>query len=142
MMTTEEELAGLDVPALVRAGLPESQGPGRRTLFGNGAVAAAIQLDRLGAYPRSVTFLAEVARSGGNRYAANLTEPLPTPEQTEAVRPWLHAAAQVTGNVDQDAALADWLEAVATLLAVRRCARGEDGPLLSPLLGPSSAPEA
>lgn len=131
-MAIEDELTQLDLPALVRAGLPEPEGPRRRTLFGDGAVAAAVRLDQLGTYPRSVTFLAEVARSGGNRYAANLPEPLPTPEQTEMVRPWLAAAAQVTSTIDQDATLADWLEAVAALLATRRSTRGEDGPFLIP----------
>jgi hypothetical protein len=113
---TDDELAALDVPTLLRAGL--DTGAGRTELFGDGAVAAAIRLDQAGVLPRSVTFLAEIVRSGGPRYAAELPEPLPRPAQTSVVRPWLSAAAGADGEE-----LARWLEAVAAVLALRANAR-------------------
>jgi hypothetical protein len=122
----DSELAQLDVSSLLHNGLPTRA----KDLFGDGAVAAAILLDRAAVIPRSLTFLAEIVRSGGTKYAANLTEPLPTPEQTEVIRPWLDAAASVTARVDDDYAFEDWLKAVATILAARRATRGDDVPLV------------
>lgn len=112
---TDDELAALDVPTLLRAGLT---GERHRELFGDGAVAAAIRLDRAGVLPRSVSFLAEIVRSGGSRYAAELPEPLPQPAQTSVIRPWLDAASGSDGEQ-----LARWLEAVAAVLALRANAR-------------------
>jgi hypothetical protein len=109
---TDDELAALDVPTLLRAGL--GAGDGRTELFGDGAVAAAIRLDGVGVLPRSVTFLAEIVRSGGTRYAAELPEPLPQPAQTSVIRPWLDAASGSDGEE-----MARWLEAVAAVLALR-----------------------
>jgi hypothetical protein len=122
----DDELASLDVPELVRTGLPTRSA----ALFGDGAVAAAILLDRAAVIPRSVTFLAEIVRSGGTQYAAGLPEPLPLPAQTSVIRPWLAAAASVVSSVDDDDAFERWLKAAATLLAARRAARGEDVPLV------------
>jgi len=76
-------------------------------------VPAALRADRLGVLPRSLTFLAEVVRRGGAGYAAQLPEPLPTPEQAELVRPWLVE----TGD---DERLARWLDGVAAVIEVRR----------------------
>jgi hypothetical protein len=116
---TDAELAGLDVAALLRAGLG---GPSADTaLFGDGAVAGAIHLDRVDVLPRSVSFLAEIVRSGGTRYAAELPEPLPVRAQTDVVRPWLEAAASVPGADDER--VARWLEAVAAVLALRASTR-------------------
>jgi hypothetical protein len=122
----DSELAQLDVPSLLHDGLSARRGE----LFGDGAVAAAILLDRAAVIPRSLTFLAEIVRSGGTKYAANLTEPLPAPEQTEVIRPWLDSAASVASKVDDDYAFEDWLKAVATILAARRATRGDDVPLI------------
>jgi hypothetical protein len=122
----DSELAHLDVPSLLRDGLASRS----KVLFGDGAVAAAILLDRVGVVPRSVIFLAEIVRSGGARYASELAEPLPTAEQAEVIQPWLVAAASAVSKVDDDYALEDWLKAVAAILASRRAARGEDVPLV------------
>jgi hypothetical protein len=113
---TDAELAELDVVALLRAGL---DGEARGELFGNGAVAGAIQLDRAGVLPRSVSFLAEVVRSGGTGYAAALSEPLPTEEQTALIRPWLDAAA----GTDDDETFARWLQSVSAILDLRLSTR-------------------
>jgi hypothetical protein len=117
---TDAELAALDVAELLAAGLGE-QAAGRGELFGDGAVAAAIALDGTDVIPRSVTFLAEVVRSGGTGYAAGLAEPLPRAEQTEVIRPWLSTAASVPGADDEQ--MARWLEAVAAVLALRASTR-------------------
>ncbi|RZS30562.1 hypothetical protein EV193_11683 [Herbihabitans rhizosphaerae] len=118
---TDAELAQLDLPSLVREGLAEAdaESPVRKELFGEGAVAGAVLLDRVDTQPRSVSFLAPIARSGGARYVADLPEPLPTPAQTEIIRPWLTAAADTVSGSDGDEQLARWLEAVAAILAVR-----------------------
>jgi hypothetical protein len=117
---TDAELAALDVVALLRAGLGDGA-PGRGELFGDGAVAAAIGLGEVAVIPRSVAFLAEIVRSGGTRYAAELPSPLPRAEQADAIRPWLATAADVPGVADEQ--VARWLEAVAAVLALRAGAR-------------------
>ena len=104
---TDEQLLAIDiVAALVE---------GRHTA--EAAVAAAIRADRIGVQPRSLTFLAEVVRRGGLRYAASLPEPLPTAEQSALVRPWLDAAGE------RSDAFARWLDAVAVALEGRRAVR-------------------
>ncbi|MYW41870.1 hypothetical protein GT346_00550, partial [Streptomyces sp. SID161] len=55
---TDDELARLDITVLLRDGLTAGPGPRRTALFGDGAAAAAVVLDRLGTEPRSVAFLA------------------------------------------------------------------------------------
>ena len=74
--------------------------------------------------PRSVTYLAEVVRHGGLRYARRLPEPLPAPPQAEIARSWLTAAEEASGDIDGDRRMARWWEAVAAILAMRR-ATGE-----------------
>jgi|SRR6266536_1184665 len=149
-MRTDQELSGLDVPALISAGVG-STGPARDALFGEGAVAAAIAADRLAVRPRSLVFLAEVVRRGGLLYAAELPEPLPGAERTALARDWLAAAQPPAGSAAEDAAgaangsangsatgraagpaaepsaafgadeeFARWLEAVAVLLGLRQ----------------------
>ncbi|MEU6235206.1 hypothetical protein [Kitasatospora sp. NPDC047058] len=116
---TDDELRQLDVPALLRYGLAFA-GPHRAALFGEGAVAAALAADRLGVFPRSVSFLAEVVRRGGARYAAGLTEPLPGAEPTLLAREWLSSAAATVTTTEGDQLLARWLDAVAEILGLRR----------------------
>ncbi|MEU9040541.1 MULTISPECIES: hypothetical protein [unclassified Kitasatospora] len=114
---SDSHLAELDVEVLLRFGLP-APGPHRSSLFGDGAVAAAITVDRLGAMPRALVFLGEVVRSGGTRYAAALPEPLPGPAAAVA-RGWLEAASMVVGDATGDLLVARWLDAVAAVLALR-----------------------
>ena len=110
---TDAQLAELDVLELLRDGLG-GDASARGELFGDGAVAAAIALERVDVLARSVAFLASVVRSGGPRYAASLPEPLPTAAQTAVIRPWLEAAAD-----GPDEQVARWLEAVSAVLALR-----------------------
>lgn len=121
---SEAELARLDVREMLRDGLADPEGDAHRTLFGPGAVAAAIALDRLRVIPRSLTYLAEVVHAGGTRYGAALAEPLPEPVQTEMIRPWLQTAAATVSTVDGDEQVARWLQAVASIIALRIVNRG------------------
>jgi hypothetical protein len=98
---TDEESVLADVPALLAAGR-----------FADALVPAALQADRLGVRPRSLTFLAEIVRRGGAGYAAELPAPLPSPDQAELVRPWLIEM--------DDERLARWLDGVAAVLETRR----------------------
>lgn len=121
---TDDDLVLLDVPDLLRRGLSDVQaGPDRRELFGDGAVGAAVTLDRLGVLPRSLTFLAEVARAGGASYAAGLAEPLPDPPAAEVAASWLQAAADTS---EDGTLLASWLDAVAALIELRQRTRELD----------------
>jgi hypothetical protein len=114
--STDQQLAALDVAELIADGLRSAGGAPR--WFGDGAVAAAIQADRLEVLPRSLTFLAEIVRRGGVAYATELPEPLPTAEQSALVREWLVAAAE-----GDDIVVARWLDAVAVILGARHQAR-------------------
>lgn len=120
---TDDELAEFDVTVLLRYGLTADPGPRRTALFGEGAAAAAVILDRLGTQPRSVAFLAEVVRAGGLAYTAELPEPLPRPEAAVVVRDWLEAATQLAGGAPVDEAAARWLGAVATIIEVKHLTR-------------------
>ncbi|MFJ4364502.1 hypothetical protein [Streptomyces chartreusis] len=119
---TDDELARSDIPAMLRYGLSFT-GPHRTALFGDGAVGAAVLLDRLGIRPRAVAFLAQVVRSGGVRYAAELREPVPGEEAVSMVRAWLESAATAVDGVDGDEDAARWLETVAELLGLRHVHR-------------------
>jgi hypothetical protein len=120
---TDDELARLDIPTLVRYGLTAPPGPRRTALFGDGAVGAAVLLDRLRTQPRSVAFLADTVRAGGLAYAAGLPEPLPSPEATAVVRDWLAAGTELAAGVDADDTAARWLRAVATVIELRQLTR-------------------
>ena len=126
--SSDDILAQLDIAAMLRKGLTDAGGTAHRDLFGTGAVAAAVVLDRLHVIPRSLTYLAEVVRAGGIRYAAGLAEPLPEPAQTRTIWPWLDQAVKATTTVDGDAEMARWLRAVATIIAVRIDNRGDQLP--------------
>lgn len=119
---TDDELARCDLPSMLRYGLA-FPGPHRTALFGDGAVGAAVLLDRHGVRPRAVAFLARIVRSGGTRYAAELTAPVPGEDAAATVRSWLAAAATVVQDVDGDETAARWLEAVAGILALRYVTR-------------------
>ncbi|GAB7109102.1 hypothetical protein JCM4814A_74160 [Streptomyces phaeofaciens JCM 4814] len=121
---TDDELAGLDIAALLRYGLTAAPGPLRTSLFGDGAVGAAVLLDRAGTEPRSVAYLADTVRAGGPAHAAALPEPLPRPPAAALVREWLEAAASVAPGPEAGDTAARWLRSVATIMEVRQRTRG------------------
>ncbi|MFB0619066.1 hypothetical protein [Streptomyces sp. AGS-58] len=120
---TDDELARLDITVLLRYGLTAEPGARRTALFGDGAAAAAVILDRLGTQPRSVAFLAETVRAGGLARAAELPEPLPRREAAVLIREWLRAGTQLAGGIPADDAAATWLHAVATIIELKRLNR-------------------
>ncbi|MBO1332124.1 hypothetical protein [Streptomyces sp. VRA16 Mangrove soil] len=120
---TDDELARLDISALLSDGLTAEAGPRRTALFGDGAVAAAVVLDRLGTEPRSVAFLADTVRAGGLAHATQLPEPLPRPEAAGLVREWLRTGSDLDGGVPVDDTAATWLRAVATLIELKQRTR-------------------
>ncbi|MGP4084698.1 hypothetical protein [Streptomyces sp. KR55] len=119
--TDDEILAATDVPVLLRYGL--TQDAFRTALFGDGAIAAAVTLDRLGVVPRSVAYVAEIVRSGGLAYAAQLPEPLPSRAASAHLRDWLETAGQAVTTPEGEVRAARWLDAVAELIGLRRGAR-------------------
>ncbi|GHI06967.1 hypothetical protein AQI88_34410 [Streptomyces cellostaticus] len=119
--TDDDLLATTDVAVLLRYGL--TQDAFRTALFGDGAIAAAVTLDRLGVAPRSVSYVAKVVRAGGLRYAAELPEPLPSPEASALLRDWLETAAQLADGPEGEARVARWLDTVAEITGLRRGAR-------------------
>jgi hypothetical protein len=121
---TDDELARLDITVLLRYGLAAEPGPRRTALFGDGAAAAAVILDRLGTEPRSVAFLADTVRAGGLARAAELPEPLPGRQAAGLVREWLRTGTELAGGIATDDTAAAWLHAVATLLERKQAARG------------------
>jgi len=116
-LRTDEQMASIDVPAAITAALRSPDAA--RQLVTGGAVAAAIQADRAGVLPRSLSYLAEIVRRGGSGYAVQLPAPLPTAGQSALVRPWLARAAAA----DADEAFARWLDAVAAIIDARRAGR-------------------
>ena len=127
-MTTDAELAGLDVAAAIGRGIP-ADGQARQVMFTDAAIAAAIEAEALGAGPYPVAILARVVRAGGVAEALRLPEPLIGAGPTALARSWLEAALAARGEADL--VFSRWLEMVATVLAVRRSARpaaGEPGP--------------
>ncbi|MEV1022859.1 hypothetical protein [Streptomyces sp. NPDC050264] len=123
---TDDELARLDITALLRHGLTAESGTRRTALSGDGAVAAAVILDRLGTEPRSVAFLADTVRAGGLARAAELPEPLPRREAAVFVREWLRAGSELAGGVTVDDTAATWLHAVATIIELKQLTRARD----------------
>ncbi|MFF1407063.1 hypothetical protein [Streptomyces sp. NPDC058294] len=124
---TDDELARLDITVLLRYGLTAEPGARRTALFGDGAAAAAVILDRLGTEPRSVAFLADTVRAGGLTRAAELPEPLPRREAAAVVREWLRAGTELAGGITADDTAATWLHAVATIIELKRLTRARGG---------------
>ena len=119
--TDDEVLAGTDVAVLLRYGL--TQDAFHTALFGDGAVAAAVTLDRLGVVPRSVAYVAEIVRAGGLAYAAELPEPLPSEEAAPRTCATGWGAAPVATDPNTETRAARWLDAVAELIGLRRGSR-------------------
>ena len=143
-VTTDAELAGLDVVAAIGRGMP-ADGQARQVMFTDAAIAAAIEAEELGVGPYPVAILARVVRAGGVAEALRLPEPLIGAEPTALARRWLEAALAEADNTEAALAAADkaeaavaagdkadlvfsrWLEMVATLVAVRQSARPAAG---------------
>jgi hypothetical protein len=143
-VTTDAELAGLDVVAAIGRGIP-ADGEARQVMFTDAAIAAAIEAEELGVGPYAVAILARVVRAGGVAEALRLPEPLIGAEPTALARRWLEAALAAADNTEAALAAADkaeaavaaadkadlvfsrWLEMVATLVAVRQSARPAAG---------------
>ena len=143
-VTTDAELAGLDVVAAIGRGIP-ADGQARQIMFTDAAIAAAIEAEELGIGPYPVAVLARVVRAGGVAEALRLPEPLIGAEPTALARRWLEAAVAAADNTKAALAAADkaeaavaagdkadlvfsrWLEMVATLVAVRQSARPAAG---------------
>lgn len=143
-VTTDAELAGLDVVAAIGRGIP-ADGQARQVMFTDAAIAAAIEAEELGVGPYPVAILARVVRAGGVAEALRLPEPLIGTEPTALARRWLEAALAAADNTEAALAAADkaeaavaaadkadlvfsrWLEMVATLVAVRQSARPAAG---------------
>jgi hypothetical protein len=121
-VTTDPELAGLDVAGAIGRGIAAA-GPARQTMFTDAAIAASIAAGALGVGPYPVAILARVVRAGGVVAALRLPEPLIGAEPTALARCWLEAALAAGGTTEADLVFSRWLEMVATLLAVRRSAR-------------------
>ncbi|MFG1807413.1 hypothetical protein [Streptomyces sp. NPDC049040] len=120
---TDDELARLNITILLRYGLTAAPGTRRTALFGDGAAAAAVILDRLGTEPRSIAFLADTVRAGGLVRAAELPEPLPRQEAAVIVREWLRTGAELAGGIAADDNAAAWLRAVATIVELKQMTR-------------------
>ena len=120
--TDDELLAATDIGRLLLYGL--TRDAFRTALFGDGAVAAAVTLDRLGVLPRSVAFLADTVRAGGVRYVAELPEPLPSADASQVLRGWLGTAADVVADPEAETRAARRLDTVAELIGARRDSRG------------------
>jgi hypothetical protein len=143
-VTTDAELAGLDVVAAIGRGIP-ADGQARQIMFTDAAIAAAIEAEELGVGPYPVAVLARVVRAGGVAEALRLPEPLIGAEPTALARRWLEAAVAAADNTKAALAAGDkaeaavaagdkadlvfsrWLEMVATLVAVRQSARPAAG---------------
>ncbi|GAA3904069.1 hypothetical protein [Actinoplanes auranticolor] len=110
-LRTDDELLTVDVAEVVADALRTAD-PARQLLI-SAATPAAVQAVRAGVQPASLRFLAEVVRRGGIAFAAGLPEPMPTPEQTGVVGPWL-----VVAHGD-DQVFARWLDAVAAIIEAR-----------------------
>ncbi|MER6648985.1 hypothetical protein ABT248_00335 [Streptomyces sp. NPDC000971] len=117
----------LDITVLLRYGLTAEPGARRTALFGDGAAAAAVVLDRPGAEPHSVAFLADTVRAGGLARAAELPEPLPDRDAAVLVREWLLAGTELAGGIAADDTAATWLRAVATVIELKQLTRARHG---------------
>ncbi|MFD9785172.1 hypothetical protein ACFWXZ_02055 [[Kitasatospora] papulosa] len=117
----------LDITVLLRYGLTAEPGARRTALFGDGAAAAAVVLDRLGTEPRSVAFPADTVRAGGLARAAELPEPLPDRDAAVLVREWLLAGTELAGGIAADDTAATWLRAVATVIELKQLTRARHG---------------
>ena len=106
---TDDAAAELDVAALLGAGLADESGALRGELQGEGALAAAVQLERAGIPVEDVALALSHARSRG---AGIALEPVPLGEPLGG---WAR-----TGD---PALLGEWLGLVANLMMMRSAYR-------------------
>jgi hypothetical protein len=115
----DTDLRDLDVESAITRGMSWT-GAARSALFREVAIAASWQAEKLGIGPYPLSFLARYVRAAGVRGSLELPEPLIGAERAELVRGWMSAAvAADTGPADDDL-FAQWLDAVAMFIAVRR----------------------
>ena len=117
----DAELRELDVEAAITRGFSWT-GTARSVLFREVAIAASLQAEKLDAGPYPLSFLARYVRAAGVRGALELPEPLIGAERAELVRGWMSAAVAADTSPADDDLFAQWLDAVAMFLAVRRSA--------------------
>jgi len=115
----DADLRDLDVEAAIARGMSWT-GTARTALFGEVAIAASWQAEKLDAGPYPLSFLARYVRAAGVERALELPEPLIGAERADLVRGWLSAAITAEPTPAADDRFAQWLEMVAALLAVRR----------------------
>jgi hypothetical protein len=107
------------LPDLIVRGIAEApDGPRWERLMTHGVVRAAEALRPTGISPAVIVQLSEVARAAGVRPLAELADPVRQPRAARYLRLWLRAAAQRPALLATDEAFADWLRAVALILAV------------------------
>lgn len=105
---TDDDAARIDVPALLAQGLADDSGGLRGELQGEGALAAAVQLQRDGAVAEDVALALSQVRS---RAMGIDIEPADLPPRLAAL-----AAAGAGGDPEL---FADWLGLVANLMMMR-----------------------
>ena len=117
----DADLRDLDVESAITRGR-SWPGAARGALFREVAIAASWQAEELGVGPYPLSFLARYVRAAGVRGALELPEPLIGTEPAELVRNWMSAAVAADTTPADDDLFAQWLDAVAMFLAVRRSA--------------------
>lgn len=115
----DTDLRDLDVESAITRGVSWT-GASRSVLFREVAIAASRQAEELGIGPYPLSFLARYVRAAGVRGALELPEPLIGAERAELVRSWMSAAVAADTMPADDDLFAQWLDAVAMFLAVRR----------------------
>lgn len=115
----DSDLRGLEVESAITRGMSWA-GTARSVLFREVAIAASRQAEDLGVGPYPLSFLARYVRSAGVRGALELPEPLIGAERAELVRGWMSAAVAADTTFVDDDLFAQWLDAVAMFLDVRR----------------------
>jgi hypothetical protein len=115
----DTDLRDLDVESAITRGM-SWVGAARSALFRKVAIAASWQAEELGIGPYPLSFLARYVRAAGVRGALELPEPLIGAERAELVRGWMSAAVAADTGLADDDLFAQWLDAIAMFLAVRR----------------------
>jgi hypothetical protein len=121
----DTDLRDLDVEAAIARGLV-LDGPARKAMFTEAAIAASWHAQDLGVGPYPLAFLARCIRSMGIPAALELPEPLIGAQPTALARDWMAAAAGTGPDLARDELFARWLETIAALIATRRNVAGTE----------------